>query len=790
MDAGSQRYTVAFLGWLSTVAVSLSFLPALEDRRYLLVGAFFAALVVVTGVLLRRLHIPTLVVLLAQLVVLVEGLALAFGNSLRLGVLPTHATFTGVHKLVLSGVDVSQRYAAPAPRNTGLLLMVVFSIGLVALAVDALAVGIGRVPLSGLPLLALYTIPVAALPEGLPAYAFLPGAACFIAALTADERDRLSHWGRLVTRAPSEASRSVDLSALRETGRRIGLVALSAAVVLPIFVPAFSASILDGNRHAGIGGSGGGQGLSFNDPMVSLAAGLQRKDPVDLLEVADAATGPSAAGVGEPGYLRLTVLDRPGPDAWTADPVQLSATLDLSTVLPGPTGLGGDVDTLPRSMEITLADAFPTDSAWLPVPFDAHVVGAGPDFGYVVNDQTVSARTSDAMDSVTPYDVAYDVPVPTADQIRSSGQPPADIVRHYGEVPAGVPSVVAETARTVTAGAQTPYEQALLLQGFFRDSNAFTYDLNAGYGYGYDAMQQFLEQRRGFCQHFAATMAMMARTLGIPSRVVVGFLQSDHVNAQGRYVFTSDDLHSWPELYFEGVGWVRFEPTPGVSAPFPQYAQRTSAPNPTTSAPTSTSLHDPLASGSSASASAAAVASGGSSNGRSSNGALPSTRWLIVVGLALASCLPGLLRWGLRRSRMTRPVDGATAAEAAWAELRDSMVDLHLPWTGSMTPRARERAVARHLDGDAEGVLALHRLTLGVERARYADTALADALPASDVDAVRAALAKRVARSRRIRAVVLPASLVPDLRLSLERITDRLRRPERLGGSTSGGGVQ
>jgi hypothetical protein len=136
--------------------------------------------------------------------------------------------------------------------------------------------------------------------------------------------------------------------------------------------------------------------------------------------------------------------------------------------------------------------------------------------------------------------------------------------------------------------------------------------------------------------------------------------------------------------------------------------------------------------------------------------------------------VPGLSRLGLRRSRMARPVDPAAAAEAAWTELRDSMVDLRLPWTGSMTPRARERAVGQHLGRDDEALQALHRLCQAVERARYADNPLADASPASDVREVIAVLSREAGRSGRIRALLLPRSLVPDLRLTWETMSARL----------------
>ena len=123
----------------------------------------------------------------------------------------------------------------------------------------------------------------------------------------------------------------------------------------------------------------------------------------------------------------------------------------------------------------------------------------------------------------------------------------------------------------------------MLLQSFFRDRSNFSYDLKAGYGYGYEAMGKFLEQRRGFCQQFAATMAMMARTLGIPSRVVVGFLQPCADRGRVADVITTNNVHAWPELYFDGrrLGEVRAHARP-VGAPAPTTPRTTRRSTPST----------------------------------------------------------------------------------------------------------------------------------------------------------------------------------------------------------------
>ena len=413
---------------------------------------------------------------------------------------------------------------------------------------------------------------MASLPHGVSFLGFLPGAIGYIAMLMVDERDRLAHWGRLVARDLSpDPDTTIDTSGLSATGRRISSLALATAVVIPIFIPVFSNTLLDG---PGTGTGGGGDSLSFSDPMVSLANSLQRKDPVDVLRV---------TGDLRPSYLRLAVLDEPGPDSWGVRPITLSTTIPASSVLPLPEGLDSDIDTTPHSMHIDPTSEFPADSAWLPVPFDLRTVNVSGDWSYVPQSQVVTANTELAAVGMQSYDLAYSSVNPTTEQLRAAGPPPADIVDTYAHVPSGVPAIIAQEARAITTGASTPYDQALALQTFFRDPSQFDYDLDAGYGYGYEAMVKFLDQRRGFCQHFSATMAMMAREVGIPSRVVVGFLQPERADGDS-WVLTSHNVHSWPELYFDGIGWVRFEPTPGVGAPLPSYAPR---PDGTSTGPTS-----------------------------------------------------------------------------------------------------------------------------------------------------------------------------------------------------------
>jgi hypothetical protein len=159
----------------------------------------------------------------------------------------------------------------------------------------------------------------------------------------------------------------------------------------------------------------------------------------------------------------------------------------------------------------------------------------------------------------------------------------------------------------------------------------------------------------------------------------------------------------------------------------------------------------------------------------------------VVIGLGLLACVPAMSRWGLRRTRMSRPLDDAAAAEAAWTELRDSMLDLRLPWTGSMTPRARERSVAQLLGRDPDALQALQRLARSVERARYADHPMAGDSPCSDAKTVIAVMSRSAGRAGRLRAALLPASLLNEVRERADELRSRLHTWRRPGERPSSG---
>ena len=186
-------------------------------------------------------------------------------------------------------------------------------------------------------------------------------------------------------------------------------------------------------------------------------------------------------------------------------------------------------------------------------------------------DQAVTARRLPESDDLVAlegqsshYHVLSLVPQVTA---RELAGPPATVPPQIEEVylalPGWLPQRVVELAQEVTAEAETPYGRALALETYLR---SFPYDLEiAKPPEGRDVVDYFLfDLQRGYCDYFASAMVVMARSVGIPARLAVGYAMGYYDPQQGAYVVTEKDGHAWPELYFPGYGWIPFEPTSGL----------------------------------------------------------------------------------------------------------------------------------------------------------------------------------------------------------------------------------
>ncbi|OII20584.1 hypothetical protein BIV03_16840 [Curtobacterium sp. MCBA15_016] len=356
---------------------------------------------------------------------------------------------------------------------------------------------------------------------------------------------------------------------------------------------------------------------------------------------------------------------------------------------------------------------------------------------------------------------------------RGFATPSANQLRTDRELPDKLPVSIARTAQRVAGSAATDYEKGRALEQWFR-SDLFTYSETAPVEQGYDGdsmdvVAKFLQVREGYCVHFSSAMAVMARTLGIPSRIAVGY-RAGSTQADGEYTVSNRQLHSWPELYIKGAGWVAFEPTPDSDAAATPSTEATSTPSaaapetplpaPGESAPATSETPTP-------SASAAPGAAG--STGGGGNGPLG-----LAVGLVIAVALlvsPALVRALRRRTRLGAVRSGRSPAVNAWREALDDVADhgyapgLAPPGDAAAAARTA-RAVLGRLRPSVPATVLPHLETIvdAVDRERFAAGGAASVDAAALLAAVqeaRVALDASASGARVLRSRLVPPSLLP-----------------------------
>ncbi|HKH98990.1 MAG TPA: DUF3488 and transglutaminase-like domain-containing protein [Candidatus Sulfotelmatobacter sp.] len=187
----------------------------------------------------------------------------------------------------------------------------------------------------------------------------------------------------------------------------------------------------------------------------------------------------------------------------------------------------------------------------------------------LANDSGGAIYDFDVAHPVTRYEADSDIAAPTAAELRTAGrQYPPEITAAYLRLPATDPRVP-RLAAQISAIADNDYDKAAAIENYLR--TRFGYTLELPRTPPSDPIADFLFQRkRGHCEYFASSMAVMLRTLGIPSRVINGFRSDEFNDLTGNYVVRAKDAHAWVEAYFPGYGWYTFDPTPGGSAMTPQ----------------------------------------------------------------------------------------------------------------------------------------------------------------------------------------------------------------------------
>ncbi|HLI24279.1 MAG TPA: DUF3488 and transglutaminase-like domain-containing protein [Acidimicrobiales bacterium] len=531
-------------------------------------GAGWVAAVVLTIVVAhlstwagRARRVPLLVGLaLPLVVVLLFGIYVVVPGGLRHG-LPLSTEWSAVHRHLEVAIRGIRTLLPPVPPLRGFVLLAAWTGGAVAVAADWLAFRM-RSPLAAVapPLVLFVTSAVLGTAEDRAALAVLEilAAAAFLAVYESTVGRRRDLWFGSRRRG----------SLWWATAAGTGLVSLALVAALLAF-PAVSGA--DGTGALGWKAPAGQDGNRITpSPLDQLRTRLLQETNTPVMTV--------RASV--PSYWRLTSLDTYNGYSWQANHSYQS----FGTALPGvkPPGKGTRL----------VVDHFHIEklnSIWLPSAFDPVAVKGGVRVTWdPVSGSLISGRPTSNGEN---YTVIAEEQVAQLNPRLLAAAPaaPASILGRYTQLPP-LDARVYALAKSITLGATTEYAKAYALERYFHGPQ-WQYSTDPPSDDDANALVDFLfNLHQGYCQQYAGAYAVLARAVGVPTRIAVGF-QEGKRGRGGLYYVTDADAHAWPEVYFAGIGWVPFEPTPGRQVPGASYTGATGYTGPSPSAsPTAPSV--------------------------------------------------------------------------------------------------------------------------------------------------------------------------------------------------------
>ncbi|MEU1589443.1 DUF3488 and transglutaminase-like domain-containing protein [Micromonospora sp. NPDC005710] len=791
------------IGVVAAVATLLAAAPLsaiFQGWTWLVESIIAVAVVAGVAALTRLARAP----LWGQVLGMLAGLALALtwlfpsGEEL-FAVLPTPGTFTYFGDLLSGSMQDMRSYGVEVPDTDPLLFIAVLGVGAVAVLVDVLAVGLRRPALAGLPMLAIYSVPVAVYVDSVPAVPFVIGAAGYLWLLVTDNVDRVRRFGRRFT----GDGRDVDVweaSPLASAGRRLAAVGVALAVALPLAVPGMTGGLLDSLSRGPGNGNGNGSGTGGTsgriDLFASLAGQLNQSQVADLVKVTTSEPNPF--------YLRYAVADELRPAGFQArNPSGRSVNRDLPN--PADRAGGGVQQTTYRAtVEVTKS----LSMSLMPVYAEpTRADDLSDNWLYDANQQVVFSNRENSRGRKYSFDYVRSTFTPAA--LRGAPPLPSDhpVRRQMTATPGTVPEVD-ELVKGLVQGKRTDYDRVLAIYQHFSADNGFRYQLSTESGSSGQDIVNFLTNKVGYCQQYAAAMAWLVRSAGIPARVAFGFTNGSKRDGD-TFTLTNLNLHAWTEVYFDGAGWVPFDATPAYGVPGSTrstWAPDTDAPEP--SSPDTGTADTPTGPEASAGPAGPDNADRDADSGLALGGTTPDEQppvwpwWAAgLVALLLLLAVPALRRVALRRRRGGSAVSGAMAAarvdgdsdpetrpvvvgvdanraradaHAAWAELLDTLVDFRVPVDPTETPRATADRLVRDALDDDEAIGSARLLGRAEERARYARDPLTGERLVPALRAVRGALAARADRRTRLLAAVLPPSVLLRWRTAMADSSGRM----------------
>lgn len=692
------------------------------------------------------------------------------GANSYIRLIPSRASLTALWRLPAQASP--QFHSSPPVTATKPVdLVAVAGIGAIAIIVDYVAVRLRRPALAGLPLLLLFSVPVASNLKGFgfgQSIAFALAIAGYLTLLSTDGRQRLRMWGRLVTvrrvTGVEEGGAGPDTRDLAATGRRVGLAAICLAIAIPIALPSSRPHDLFSTDGNGTGGGGPGSS-DLASPLGAIQHDLTEGKPQPVLSYTTNAADPQRQYLGQ-WVLNYDQADQQWEVADTT-PISQVQRHTLQYLVPG-LQAGSPISTVTTRISY---DSLP-EGAGIPVPYaPVRITG---NYKEISEESGTLIVINDVQQGGVRLTVTSEEGQPTSTDLNEDYQAiPSGLQSAYGSYKGPDAGELHSLAVKHTLGTTTPFGEAYDLQAWLRSSD-FTYSLKPNLPDTSNWLVQFLTRdRRGYCEQFAWAFAVLARTLNIPSRIVVGYTAGTE-SPNGTWEVTTADAHAWPELFFAGYGWVRFEPTPGGpagqgTAEAPTYTigpPPTSSTTPTGPGSTAPAPTQPGKNSSTDTAKGChlrlAICKNQPSGGQS--GVNPGTSGGFPIGipigivafLLLAS--PALGRWLTRRRRWMAASSDAAVALAAWNELHDNLTDYGIDTLPSDSPRMTVVKVADTARLKPAPREALARIASAVERAQYSLGTLPGARLRTDVTAVRKAVASNVPRSQRLRAMLLPPS--------------------------------
>ena len=689
------RARLGFAGLLFMILFSLE--QVFAGGEYAGPAVLAATVATLLMMLLRRIGILAIPALAASLAGLIFFLALVFRADRTFYLLPTPSAVRGVLDMINRAYLHSQIDYAPVPTRPGYVALIVIAFWIMATLGEVatfrwrkpLLAAIGPTGMFGLVLV----VGTNAMGNFIVPF-FLVALLVF---LGLESSHRLRTWGQWVAtwRGRSGEEPETVTAAL---ARRMGAACVLVALAAPLFLPSIGNGLVAwrnavGNGSFGSGSGAGGGGLSGSgtvDPLVSMKTEFLDQTDTELFKVQSE----------RPLYWRLITLSEFDGLAWTPAEEPEEPALDgviFSPLLDSPTS----AENIEQTFEITGLRGRAVPAAYQPA--DVQIEGDAAD-DLEFDPRTADLQLQSELSEGLTYTVRSVVPDTTFNVMNAAE--PGDLGGVYRGVPDLDPAVL-DLLEQWTAGAETPFEQLLAIQTQLR---AFEYSTEVDNQASSDYLRRFLlETKRGYCQQFATAFTLLARRLGMEARVSVGFLSGEtSPEAPDEYIVRGTDAHAWPEVYFDNIGWVAFEPTPrDVAAPPGYTIEEGNIPSLGGLRGPENRFENPGGRGGDAGLNPQQDPVGGAGRGGGANERnrdQGSTRWerafanlvrIVVIGILVFLALVPLLKELRTKRRYARASSERGRATAAFFDFQDAAAELASPRRAAESAVAYARRVSR-----------------------------------------------------------------------------------------------